>query len=130
MASTNSLRILLVEDSRVNQTVARLLLEKQGHSVVLAENGKQALTALARDGFDAVFMDVQMPEMDGFEATRTIRQQETLSGAHIPIIAMTAQALEGDRERCLLAGMDEYVCKPINLDEIARVLQNLVCFVF
>src|SRR6185295_11975963 len=89
-------------------------------------DGKQALTALELDRFDVVFMDVQMPEMDGFEATKTIRNQEALSGAHIPIIAMTAHALKGDRERCLDAGMDDYVFKPINPNELVRVLQKLI----
>jgi PAS domain S-box-containing protein len=123
------LRILLVEDNAVNQRLAMRLLEKHGHRVSLAGNGREAVRALESEVFDVVLMDVQMPEMDGLEATAAIRRIEASRGpAHprIPIIAMTAHALSGDRERCLAAGMDDYVAKPIQarqlLDVIGRAL--------
>jgi two-component system sensor histidine kinase/response regulator len=116
------LRILLVEDNAVNQKLAARLLEKRGHTVVIAGNGKDALAALERQSFDLVFMDVQMPEMDGCEATGAIRGKEKASGDHLPIIAMTAHAMAGDRERCLEAGMDDYISKPIRLEELDRLL--------
>jgi len=106
-------QILLVEDNVVNQRVARRILEKAGHSVVLANNGRRALMLLEEQPFDLVLMDVQMPEMDGFEATAAIREKERRSGGSTPIIAMTAHAMTGDRERCLSAGMDDYISKPI-----------------
>jgi CheY-like chemotaxis protein len=115
-------RILLTEDNVVNQRVAQRILEHAGHSVVVAGNGREALAALDKQIFDVVLMDVQMPEMDGLEATAAIRQREKGSGAHIPIIAMTAHAMTGDRERCLAAGMDDYLSKPIH----SRVLLDLV----
>ncbi len=125
--SGRSLRILLAEDNLVNQAVATRLLQKLGHSLVVAHNGQEALAHLARQPFDLVLMDIQMPEMDGLAATRKIRHDETLTGAHIPIVAMTAHAMKGDRERCLAAGMDGYVSKPINAanlkEQIATVLQ-------
>ncbi len=108
------LRILLVEDNVVNQMVGRGILEKARHRVVVAGNGKEALRLLDEQPFDLVLMDVQMPEMDGFEATAAIREKETRSGEHMPIIAMTAHAMIGDRERCIAAGMDSYITKPIN----------------
>jgi signal transduction histidine kinase/CheY-like chemotaxis protein len=107
------LRVLLAEDNPVNQRLVVKLMEKQGHSLVVTGNGKEALAALEREKFDLVLMDVQMPEMGGFEATGRIREQEKSTGGHIPIIAMTAHALKGDRERCLEAGMDTYVSKPV-----------------
>ena len=112
------LRILLAEDNAVNQKLALRLLEKQGHHVTVAGDGREALAALEQKPFDLVLMDVQMPEMNGFETTGVIRERERQSGQHIPIIAMTAHAMKGDRERCLAAGMDDYVSKPI----IARKL--------
>jgi two-component system sensor histidine kinase/response regulator len=122
------LKILLAEDNVVNQKLAIRLLEKQGHEVVLAVNGKEALTFSARDSFDVVLMDVQMPEMGGFEATAAIRERERGTGAHLPIIAMTAHAMRGDRERCLAAGMDEYLAKPVQgaklSEKIAQVLAS------
>lgn len=111
--ATGGLRILLVEDNLVNQRVARRILEKAGHRVHTAGNGKVALQILEQQAFDAVLMDVQMPEMDGFEATAHIRKKERLTGERVPVIAMTAHAMEGDRERCLNAGMDNYITKPI-----------------
>jgi two-component system sensor histidine kinase/response regulator len=108
-----ALRILLAEDNVVNQRMAIRLLEKAGHSVVLAGNGKEALEAVDREPFDVVLMDVQMPEMGGFEATAFIRAREN-GGRRVPIIALTAHAMKGDREACLEAGMDGYVAKPIS----------------
>ena len=107
------LQILLVEDNLVNQRLAVRILEKAGHRVTTAGNGKIALQILEEQSVDLVLMDVQMPEMDGFEATGLIREKEQRSGEHLPIIAMTAHAMRGDRERCLTAGMDDYITKPI-----------------
>ncbi|HEY2844071.1 MAG TPA: response regulator [Bryobacteraceae bacterium] len=116
--------ILLVEDNVVNQRVARAIVEKAGHSVVVAGNGRIALMLMDQQHFDVVLMDLQMPEMDGFEATAMIRERERKGGAHTPIIAMTAHAMTGDRERCIDAGMDDYLTKPIQspalLDVIAQ----------
>ena len=109
-----SLRILLAEDNVVNQRVASGLLIKRGHTVVVANNGVEALAALASSSFDLVLMDIQMPEMGGLEATAAIRNLEQVSGAHLRIVAMTAHAMTGDRERCLAAGMDGYVAKPVD----------------
>jgi CheY-like chemotaxis protein len=118
----NQLRILLAEDNPINQVLAVRLLEKRGHSVTVAGNGKEALAALEKRSFDLVFMDVQMPEMDGFEATAAIRQKEKTSANHQPIIAMTAHAMVGDKERCLEAGMDDYITKPIRPQELTELL--------
>ena len=119
---SNHLRILLVEDNAVNQVLAARLLEKRGHSVIVAGNGKEALAVLEKQSFDLVFMDVQMPEMDGLEATTAIREKEKTSGNHLAVIAMTAHAMVGDRERCLAAGMDDYLTKPIRPDELTGLL--------
>jgi CheY-like chemotaxis protein len=108
-----SCRILLTEDNLVNQRVALRILEKAGHVVAIAENGKVALRMLGEQTFDMILMDVQMPEMGGFETTALIRQKEEHTGRHIPIMAMTAHAMAGDRERCLDAGMDDYLAKPV-----------------
>lgn len=118
------LNILLAEDNPVNQKVAIHLLQKKGHRVTVAENGRQALEILEREKFDLVLMDVQMPEMDGFEATRQIRQREKSSGEHLPVVAMTAHAMKGDREKCLEAGMDDYVAKPLYPEELYRVIER------
>jgi CheY-like chemotaxis protein len=123
------LRILLAEDDLVNQGLAVRLLEKRGHLVVVTRNGREALEALEKSssrGFDVVLMDVQMPEVDGVEATAAIREKEKATGAHIPIIAMTAHALKGDRERCLEAGMDGYVGKPIRAPELLEEIERCV----
>ena len=117
------LRILLAEDNPVNQRVALHVLKKAGHAPLAVGNGREALAALEREAFDLVLMDVQMPEMDGFEATRAIREQEIQTGRHLPIVAMTAHAMKGDRERCLDAGMDEYVSKPIQKGDLFRAIQ-------
>jgi CheY-like chemotaxis protein len=124
--SPRGLRVLLAEDNAVNQRLAVRLLEKRGHRVALVGNGREALAALDREPFDAVLMDVQMPEMDGFEATAAIRQREKATGGHLTVIAMTAHAMKGDRERCLEAGMDGYVAKPLRSEELFAVLEGLV----
>lgn len=119
---TEGLHLLLVEDNPVNQLVATKLLQKFGYHFSIAENGEQALAKIAEQHFDAILMDCQMPIMDGFEATRTIRLLEGKSDKHIPIIGLTANALEGDREKCLAAGMDDYTTKPIKIDELQTKL--------
>jgi len=114
-------RILLAEDNPVNQTIAMRILTKAGFEAHAVENGRQALDALAHGRYDLVLMDVQMPEMDGFEATAQIRQ---LEGAlrHIPVIAMTANAMSGDREKCLAAGMDDYISKPVHGQQLCELV--------
>ena len=112
------LRVLLAEDGVVNQKLALKLLEKRGHSVTLVDNGREALAKIQASSFDVVLMDVQMPEMDGFAVTAAVRHQERVSGGHMPIVALTAHAMKGDRERCLEAGMDGYVSKPIRSGEL------------
>ena len=121
-----ALHILLAEDNAVNQKLATRLLEKRGHQVALAANGRQALSALEKTGFDLVLMDVQMPEMDGLEATRLLREREQGTGRHQPIVAMTALVMKGDRERCIEAGMDGYLSKPIRPQELDEVLDSYV----
>ena len=111
--ASRSLRILLAEDNIVNQRVATVLLEKAGHLVTVAENGKVALAELESAAFDLVLMDVQMPEMSGAEATKVIRERERVHGGHVPIIALTAHTFKGDRERCLNGGADGYIPKPV-----------------
>ncbi len=121
-----NLKILVAEDNPVNQRVARKILEKMGHTVSLAANGLEAVEAVDTHSFDVVFMDVSMPEMNGLEATGVIRERERLSGKHLPIIAMTAHAIDGDREKCIEAGMDEYVSKPIKVDDLSEVLGSVI----
>ena len=118
------LRILLAEDNPVNRELVTYVLERRGHAVNVAENGREALAALEKHRFDLVLMDVQMPLMDGLEATAAIRAQERSTGAHLPIIAMTAHALKGDRERCLEAGMDEYISKPIHPADLIQLVEE------
>ena len=118
------MKILLAEDGRVNQVVAVNLLERRGHSVAVANNGALAVEAVAKKRYDAVLMDVQMPEMNGYEATQAIRKKEEETGDHIPIIAMTANAMKGDREKCLESGMDDYIAKPVRPEELFRVLES------
>jgi two-component system, sensor histidine kinase and response regulator len=122
---TRPLCVLLVEDNATNQLLAVTLLEKAGHIVLTAQNGNEALSALGTRRFDLVLMDVQMPEMDGFEATARIREQERASGEHVPIVAMTAHAMKGDRERCLGAGMDAYISKPVQAGELYKLLAEI-----
>jgi CheY-like chemotaxis protein len=123
-ARARVLRILLAEDNAVNQKLAVRMLEKHGHKVVVANNGKEALAALQAASFDVVLMDVQMPEMGGLEATAQIRIAEQGTGRHIPVIAMTAHAMKGDRERCLEAGMDGYVSKPVQPKELLAAIEE------
>ena len=123
--SRPTLRILLAEDNSINQRVALHFLDKLHYTTTVVNNGREALTAINHDQFDLVLMDIQMPEMDGFEATRIIRATEQVSGRHLPIIAMTAHAMKGDRERCLAAGMDDFVTKPIQAQELMRAIQNV-----
>jgi two-component system, sensor histidine kinase and response regulator len=123
--SARKLRILVAEDNEVNQRVIIRVLQKMGHTPVLAQTGKEALALASAEKFDLVFMDVQMPEMDGLAATAAIRQSETNSRAHLPIFAMTAHAMTGDRERCLEAGMDGYITKPVRFSDIEQTLAGL-----
>jgi PAS domain S-box-containing protein len=122
------LRILLAEDNAVNRELVRRLLGKQGHMVLAVTTGREAVNLLEKDteGFDIVLMDLEMPDMDGLQATAIIREKEKLSGKHIPIIAMTAYAMKGDRERCLAAGMDGYVPKPIRHQDLFETIHNLI----
>jgi CheY-like chemotaxis protein len=120
------LSILLAEDNAVNQKLASRLLEKRGHQVKAVSCGAEAVEAARQNQYDAILMDIEMPEMDGFEATRRIRIYEAASGRRTPIIAMTAHAMKGDRERCLAAGMDDYVSKPLRPAELFRTLESIV----
>jgi CheY-like chemotaxis protein len=126
ISTTGRPRVLVAEDHAVNQTLARRLLEKQGYAVTVVGDGKAAVAACAKERFDIVLMDVQMPDMDGFEATATIRRHEQSAGTHVPIVAMTAHALKGDRERCLAAGMDAYISKPIRAEELYATIEQLI----
>ena len=121
-----SLRILLAEDGLVNQKLAVALLKKRGHEVTVAKNGREASDMARADRFDVILMDVEMPEMDGFQATAAIREYEKDMGQGTPIIAMTAHAMKGDRERCLAAGMDAYVAKPIRPQALFDAIRSLV----
>jgi CheY-like chemotaxis protein len=118
--------ILLAEDGLVNQKVVIDMLTQRGHTVVVANHGKEALEALEHTAFDLILMDVHMPEMDGFEATAAIRAKERTTGTHIPIIAITASAMKGDRERCLAAGMDGYLAKPMHAADLYRAVEEVV----
>ena len=126
-APPSGLRILLTEDNRVNQILATRLLERAGHRVVVAANGREAIETLDGQSFDVILMDIQMPEMDGYEATRAIRNRERnkAGGGHIPIVAMTAHAMKGDEERCIEAGMDAYVTKPVRMEALLEAIGNL-----
>jgi PAS domain S-box-containing protein len=122
--AADGLRVLVAEDNAVNQKLIVRLLEKRGHRVTLAGNGREAVDAAERESFDLVLMDMQMPEMDGFEATAMIRVRERQSGQHLPIVALTAHAMKGDREKCLAGGMDDYLSKPIQPAELEEVLRR------
>jgi CheY-like chemotaxis protein len=117
--------VLLAEDNPVNQTLLVCRLEQRGHKVVVAGNGREAVRAWEGQPFDVVLMDVQMPEMDGLEATAQIRAREKSQGRHTPIVALTAHALQGDRERCLAAGMDGYLTKPVRTEELFQALRSV-----
>jgi two-component system sensor histidine kinase/response regulator len=123
-ADGRRLRVLVAEDNAVNQQVAVGMLERAGHVAIVAENGREVLALLERETFDVVLMDVQMPEMDGLEATAAIRERERASGGHLPIVALTAHAMKGDAERCLAAGMDAYLAKPLQPRELASVIAS------
>jgi two-component system, sensor histidine kinase and response regulator len=125
-ATAAKLRVLLVEDNPVNRHFARTILEQQGHAVVLAENGRAGLQRYEAEHFDVVLMDVQMPEMDGLEATAAIRRRESVTGEHVPIVGVTAHAMKGDRERCLAGGMDGYVSKPIRPEALFTAMDAVV----
>jgi CheY-like chemotaxis protein len=120
----SAVKILLAEDNVVNQRVAVGLLERRGHHVSVANNGREAVDAVMRERFDVVLMDIQMPEMGGIEATAEIRKHEVASGGHVRIIAITAHAMSGDRDRCLAAGMDGYLSKPINQPLLVDVIEH------
>jgi CheY-like chemotaxis protein len=120
-----SLHILLAEDNEINQLVACGILEQAGHTVEVAQNGTEVLPLLEAKHFDVVLMDIQMPEMDGFQATAAIREREKQTGGYIPVIAMTAHALAGYREKCLAAGMDGYVTKPVRYEVLMQALAEV-----
>ena len=124
VAAASGKIVLLAEDNLVNQKVAVKLISGFGHNVRVANNGAEAIKLFEQESFDIVFMDVQMPEVDGFEATRRIRELQAVTGSFVPIIAMTAHAMKGDRERCLEAGMDDYLAKPIDRTELRRVVDK------
>jgi CheY-like chemotaxis protein len=122
---TRALTVLLAEDNAVNQKLATRLLQKMGHKVTLAANGEEAVRAHLTAAFDVILMDVQMPEMNGFEATARIREREKITGEHVAIIALTAHAIQGDSQRCLDAGMNDYLSKPLNYSALAEGLENV-----
>jgi len=122
LPSPGKLRILLAEDNLVNQRLALRMLEKRGHTVLVANDGREVIAILLREQVDIVLMDVQMPDLDGFQATAAIRDREKTSGGHLPIVALTAHALKGDKERCLANGMDAYLSKPIRAKDLDRAL--------
>ena len=120
-------RILIVEDNVTNQTLARRMVEKLGHQADVVADGREALAAVAAPGraaYDLILMDCQMPEMDGYEATRELRRREAGTGRHTPIVAMTANAVEGEREHCLAVGMDDYISKPVKISVLVAILQR------
>jgi CheY-like chemotaxis protein len=124
--SENKLHVLLVEDNMINRKLAVKMLETRGFTTKVASHGKDALSLLKEERFDLILMDVQMPVMDGLTATAEIRNLEMKTGTHIPIIALTAHAMDGDRERCLQAGMDDYVSKPFDPQEFFRVIDQVI----
>jgi len=122
----SGLRVLLAEDNKVNQRVAQRFLERLGHEVTLANDGREAVDHWQRQAFDLVLMDVQMPEMDGFEAVAAIREAEQGRATRTPVIALTAHAMSGDRERCLAAGMDGYLTKPMKLAQLVAAIDDVL----
>jgi PAS domain S-box-containing protein len=124
--SRRGLHILLAEDNIINQKVAVHILERYGHKVIVAKNGQEVLQALKKENFDLILMDVQMPKMDGFAATASIREKEKKTGSHIPIIAMTAHAMKGDRERCLDSGMNDYIAKPLKAEHLTKTIDHVM----
>ena len=124
-APRSSLNVLLAEDNQINAVVARRLLERLGHRVTHVSDGASAVVAAGESSWDAVLMDMQMPVLDGLEATRRIRAGESSTGRHVPIIALTANAMKGDDLICLSAGMDGYLTKPIDLDRLCSMLDGL-----
>ena len=125
-SSDQPLRLLLAEDNLVNQKLAGLILRKRGYQVTIVDNGRLALEALAREPFDLVLMDVQMPEMSGLEVVRALRVREAGVGHHMPVIAMTANAMKGDAENCLAAGMDDYIAKPMQAAGLYAVIDRVL----
>ena len=121
----NKFDILLAEDNVINQKLIRLILEKRGHNISIVSNGREAIDILGKEKFDIILMDIQMPDMDGFHASRLIREKEVQTGGHIPIVALTAHALKGTKEKCLQAGMDDYISKPINTNELLLTIERL-----
>jgi two-component system sensor histidine kinase/response regulator len=119
-------RILIAEDNLVNQRVALYMLEKQGHQATGVMNGEEALQALEKGNYELVLMDVQMPKMDGFQFARVLRDREKATGLHLPVIAMTAHAMKGDREKCLQMGMDDYISKPLNAKQLAETIARVM----
>ena len=126
LLAETKLRILLAEDDPINQTLAKAILENINCQVTVANNGKEVMEILNENEFDAILMDIQMPVMDGIEATKAIRESEKGTGRYIPIIAQTAHAIKGDKERILAAGIDGYISKPINIDKLFEEIQKLV----
>ncbi|MBB5035503.1 PAS domain-containing hybrid sensor histidine kinase/response regulator [Prosthecobacter vanneervenii] len=124
VTTNTSMKVLIVEDGHVSQLVGARMLEKRGHHVTLASSGREAIVRCQKDTFDAILMDVHMPGLNGYEATARIRRLEQSTGRHVPIIAMTANAMKGDREKCLAAGMDDYISKPLRSDELFRVVEQ------
>lgn len=122
---TPVLHVLVVEDNHVNQQLMIALLNRRQHRAVIAQNGKEALDILEHQSFDIILMDVQMPVMDGLEATRQIREREKQSGGHVPIIAMTANTSPQDRQMCLQAGMDDHIAKPVEINKLFTALQRI-----
>jgi PAS domain S-box-containing protein len=124
VTAQSSMKVLIVEDGHVSQLVGARMLEKRGHVVTLASNGREAIERSGKEAFDAILMDVHMPGINGYEATAKIRQSEQATGRHVPIIAMTANAMKGDREKCLAAGMDDYIAKPLRSAELFQVVEQ------
>jgi CheY-like chemotaxis protein len=125
VAVLRPLTVLVAEDNAVNQKVAKAMIERMGHRVTLAANGNEAVDKWRAGGYDVIFMDVQMPELDGLEATRAIRAAERTAGARVPIIAMTAHTMDGDRDRCRASGMDDYISKPISGAAVVQALSRM-----